>query len=225
MHTLAQSDEEWRSAFIARVKVPAVNRRGQPLRSDGAETRLRILGETLKLLRERPFAEVTMANVCKGLSLNAAAFYRYFADIGEALLALHEVVADDFAAILPILNDEQMDTDAQGQILNFLDQYFELWRQHAALLLARNSLAEARDARFMECRREFALSVNRRLAAKMTEAHPKVTADRARARASLVMMALERSVSLAVTNMYDSRELWPVTRQSLAEMIGEMVTQ
>jgi AcrR family transcriptional regulator len=205
--------------FAERLRSPHHNRRGQPLRGDGQRTRTRILVEVLNQLNTRPLAEVTMANVTKQLGLNAAAFYRYFSDIGEAMIAAYECVLDDLEALTPMLDRDWHGSDGRVASLEFIDAFFKLWRRHAPLLLARNSFADARDPRFLECRRQFSLPVQRKLAAKIALFHPGQATSQSNAMASLLMMSLERSVTLAVSDMYGASGMWPDLRLALADML------
>jgi AcrR family transcriptional regulator len=215
----AGADDPPGEEIASRLKSPHHNRRGQLLRGDGQRTRTRILVEILKLLATAPLSEVTMANVTKRLGLNAAAFYRYFSDIGEALIAAYECVLDDAEAILPIIEQDWSARGARVVALEIVDAFHRLWKRHAPLLLARNSLADARDPRFVACRRRLVEPLTLALAARLEATRPPGQEASAVAVAGALMMALERAVTLSANDIHGVDQSWPDLRLALAEMI------
>jgi AcrR family transcriptional regulator len=204
----------WRGEALARtLRRPHHNRRGQLLRGDGQKTRTRILVEILELLATASLAEVTMANVSKRLGLNAAAFYRYFSDIGEALIAAHECVLDDAEALPPLAAGS---ATGEAAALALVDGFHRLWRRHGPLLRACNAFAAAGDARFHQARLRLTGPLTEALAGELQGLRPARRAAPPEAAAAVMVMALERAAATPASD-----PAWPGLRLALAEMIRD----
>jgi AcrR family transcriptional regulator len=213
----APIDNQLSEEVASRLTTPHHNRHGQPLRGDGQRTRTRILVEILKLLASSSLSDVTMANVTKRLGLNGAAFYRYFSDIGEALIAAYECVLED-AEILPrILAQDWNAKGADAVAIEFIEAYYAVWRRHGRLLEARNALAAAGDLRFVECRRRLVEPSTQALAIQL-EALRSPDAAPVEAAAAALVMAIEQAAATAITEP-DRSPTWADLRQALAEMM------
>ena len=67
------------------------------------QTRSRLLDATVGLLDELPYRELTSAVVTQRLGLSAPAFYRYFADINDALAECASTMRDNVRAIADLV--------------------------------------------------------------------------------------------------------------------------
>jgi AcrR family transcriptional regulator len=203
---------------------PHHNRRGQVLGDKGQRTRVNIVAETLDMLAVTPLPQVTMASVTKRLGLNAAAFYRYFKDIGEVLIEALEQLRQDTDALLPLVERPWPAAEVHQRALDFVDAYYALWRRHAPLMRARNSLADAGDPRFVACRREAARALALALARKLEPSSTAPTAMASpRAMASLVMTVVERTATVTEHGHYADVQSWPDLRVGLAEIIEDAI--
>jgi AcrR family transcriptional regulator len=217
---LAEPNEEAAEAGRA----PQTNRRGQLLGGKGQRTRLNIVNETLDMLAAGPLGEVTMANVTKRLGLNAAAFYRYFKDIGEVLVEALDRLTQDTDALLPLVEKDWPTAEIHPHALAFVDAYFDLWRRHAPLIRARNSLADAGDPRFVACRREAARALTVALTQKLEPAIPlPSTAASPYVMASLLMTVVERTATVTEHGRYADVQSWSDLRIGLAEMVEDAI--
>jgi AcrR family transcriptional regulator len=204
--------------------VPHFNRKGQQLGEKGLRTRAAIIAETLALLPSKPLSEVTMAAVTKRIGIDAAAFYRYFADIGEVLLAALERANDEADDLRPLLQADWPPKDVRAQALVFVDAYHELFKRHAPLLRARNSLSDAGDPRFLDSRIELARGLTEDLAKKLGSAdHVAEGQVTPFGMASLLIMSVERAATLRAQEIYKTGPEWADFRLGLADMIGAAI--
>ncbi len=76
-------------------------------------TRVALLDTTASLLREVPFHQLTSAHVTQRAGLSPAAFYRYFADLGDAIAELTARMGDSVHAIAELVRDADWTPDAR----------------------------------------------------------------------------------------------------------------
>ena len=209
------------------LKSPPHNRRGQLLRGKGLRTRTSILVEMLKMLPTTPLSDVTVANVTKRLGLNAAAFYPYFSDMGEAMIAAYECVLEDAQKPLGLIEKDWPAEGMREAALQFVDAFFRLWRRYAHLLRARNALADAGDTRFVQCRRQLVEPMARALVKKLEGgSRREAEGGSSMAVASLLFMTLERAATVCALGVYgDLQPPWPDLRLALAEMFEAALTE
>jgi AcrR family transcriptional regulator len=216
-HASAPTSDGWKKA--------RTDRRIRSLGGKGLRTRASIVAMTLQLLAQRPLPDVTMANVAKELGLTKTAFYRHFGEIAEVLLDALDGLTAEASGLLPLIVESWREDDPYASALKFVDSYQALWQRHAALIRARNSLADAGDARFIAARREtaqplaFALAV--RLGATAPGAAPLAPAF---SMASLLIMAVERAATVVAQNLYPE-QAWAELRLGLAEMVRSAVLE
>jgi AcrR family transcriptional regulator len=192
------------------------NRHGQVLRVDGQITRTRILVTLLEMLSSRPLPEVTMAAITSALGLNRAIFYRYFSDIGEALLAAYDCVLDDAQVMIGILDEDWSSADDLTQILTFLDTYRSFWRRHGPLLRARDSFASAGDLRFVESRQQLRDMLVAALARRIGQKEH--SAELSTATAQVLILATESAASGSTSAEAAGRLNWQHARDALAKI-------
>jgi AcrR family transcriptional regulator len=112
-------------------------------------TRERILACVAELIDEVPYRDVTTALVTQRLGLSPAAFYRYFADINEAILELTPGMRTAADAIAAIVAGGPWDGPAGRETaLAVIDAMAKFWSQHRVLYRMTDLCADEGDPRF-----------------------------------------------------------------------------
>lgn len=119
---------------------------GQPLGKRGIRTRQRILEAVGAAIEQQGLRGLRLADVASEVGFSPPAFYQYFTDLDEAILAL----CDEVGELLPQF---EIDSDAWGDghphgTEPFVVRFFEYWNEHRALLAARHVAIMAGDDRF-----------------------------------------------------------------------------
>lgn len=112
-------------------------------------TRVALLDTTASLLREVPFHLLTSAHVTQRAGLSPAAFYRYFADLGDAIAELTARMGDSVHAIAELVRDAdwspQRAPESARLVIAAMEQF---WSEHRPLYRVTDLLAEEGDPRF-----------------------------------------------------------------------------
>ena len=116
---------------------------GQPLGERGIQTRRRILEAVGMAIEQRGLRGLRLADIADEVGFKPPAFYQYFADLDEAILALCEDVGD-------FLPEFEIDSDEWGAghplgTRPFVERFFDYWNQHRGLLTARHVAIMAGD--------------------------------------------------------------------------------
>lgn len=119
---------------------------GQPLGERGIRTRQRILEAVGATIQRRGLRGVRLADIADQVGFKPPAFYQYFTDLDEAILALCREAGD-------VLPPFEVDTDEWGGdhpsgSRPFVEQFFRYWDEHRPLLTARHVAIMSGDARF-----------------------------------------------------------------------------
>ncbi|BBY37997.1 TetR family transcriptional regulator [Mycobacterium mantenii] len=127
---------------------------GQPLGQRGIRTRQRILEAVAGAIERQGLRGLRLADVAEDVGISPPAFYQYFNDLDEAILAL----CAEIGGFLPTfsLDDEGL-TNGDGSAEStraFIARFFEYWEAHRAVLWARNIAVAAGDERFQTIRAE-----------------------------------------------------------------------
>jgi AcrR family transcriptional regulator len=126
-------------------------RSGRP-RAPGARalrTRERLLECTAALVRELPYRELTTAEVTQRLGLSPPAFYRYFADIDEAILELAGEMRETVRGIARCVREGSWEgPECLATASAVVDAMAAFWARHRALYRVTDLLAEEGDPRF-----------------------------------------------------------------------------
>ncbi|UXA06195.1 TetR/AcrR family transcriptional regulator [Mycobacterium sp. SMC-2] len=127
---------------------------GQPLGQRGIRTRQRILEAVAGAIEQQGLRGLRLADVADEVGISPPAFYQYFNDLDEAILALCE----EIGGFLPEFSfeDEGL-TNGDGHAestRSFIARYFEYWEAHRAVLWARNVAVTSGDERFQKVRAE-----------------------------------------------------------------------
>jgi AcrR family transcriptional regulator len=195
-----------------------LNKSGQVLGRKGADTRVRALEALEKLLADSRGVEPTAAAVARAAGISAPAFYLYFGDIGEAVLALVGQLGERFRPVVDLLDEDWPEDALFDRAKGFVEAYFAYWSANASLLRARNRLADQGDQRFIELRMYSADELSRVLSAKMRPV-PGGFASSPRSMATVLITALERLATVSVLNLYPG----PDDRVELVASLANMV--
>jgi AcrR family transcriptional regulator len=114
-------------------------------------TRQSLLDTTATLLRELPFHALSSALVSQRAGLSPAAFYRYFSDLGDAIVALTPRMAASVEVIAAQVraadwSDAAGARDSAAEVVAALAGF---WEVHRPLYRVTDLLAEEGDARFL----------------------------------------------------------------------------
>ena len=135
----------------------------------GLATRRRLLDALRRLLSEKAVAWISVADIARASGMSPATFYRYFADVDAAALALSEDVVDDLAPAVALVAPSWDGTAGLGRVMAFVEEFLAHWERNQAVLRLRNLAAEEGDARFSEVRLRTLRPLNVVLAAKVRE--------------------------------------------------------
>ncbi len=130
---------------------------GQVLGARGLRTRQRILEAVGAAIEANGVRGLRLADVAAEVGFSPPAFYQYFTDLDDAILALCAEVGD----LSPQLTDDAADwgddqSDPTGPpgAQPFVEQFFAYWDEHRSLLTARHMAIVAGDARHQQVANE-----------------------------------------------------------------------
>jgi AcrR family transcriptional regulator len=112
-------------------------------------TRQRLLVCVAELIEEVPYRDVTSALVTQRIGLSQGAFYRYFADINDAILELTPAMRAASDSIATIVSDSTWDGPAAHRTaLAVIDAMAAFWSEHRVLYRVTDLCADEGDERF-----------------------------------------------------------------------------
>jgi AcrR family transcriptional regulator len=129
---------------------------GQPLGPRGIRTRQRILEAVAEAIEQQGLRGLRLADVATKVGFSPPAFYQYFNDLDEAILALCEEVGQ----LLPPFSFREDEAGSNGDEAHregtreFVARFFEYWDRHRAVLWTRNVAVMSGDPRFQDVRNE-----------------------------------------------------------------------
>jgi AcrR family transcriptional regulator len=189
-------------------------------------TRVAILDSTASLLREVPFHLLTSAHVTQRAGLSPAAFYRYFADLGDAIAELTARMGDSVHTIAELVRDADWSRECASESAQLVIAAMEqFWSAHRPLYRVTDLLAEEGDPRFT--------SVKARTFAELTDAFAQVTqrpdGDRSatletRITAGIVVTTLIHTTAREV-GFAEAGVPLDALRATLAHVLGDVVSQ
>ena len=141
---------------------------GQPLGERGLRTRQRILEAIGAAIQRHGLRGIRLADIAQEVGFKPPAFYQYFTDLDEAILALCEE-AGDLLPRFEIDSDDWGDSHPQGT-RPFVEQFFDYWDEHRPLLTARHVAIMSGDERFQGAANEAFRPVAEALQAKIAAA-------------------------------------------------------
>ena len=121
---------------------------GQPLGERGIRTRQRILDAIGRAIQQNGLRGIRLADIADEVGFKPPAFYQYFADIDEAILALCEEAGD----LLPHfeIGDDDWGEEHPHGAAPFVESFFQYWDDHRSLLTARHVSIMSGDVRFQQ---------------------------------------------------------------------------
>src|SRR3546814_9061578 len=125
---------------------------GQPLGQRGLRTRQRILEVIGAAIQQHGLRGIRLADIADEVGFKPPAFYQYFNDLDEAILALC-AEAGDLIPRFEIDDDDWGDDHPHGS-RPFAEQLFSYWDEHRSLLTARHVSIMSGDDRFQEAPNE-----------------------------------------------------------------------
>ena len=138
---------------------------GQPLGERGIRTRQRILEAIGAAIEQQGLRGIRLADIAEEVGFKPPAFYQYFTDLDEAILALCEETGD----LLPRfeINAADWGDDHPHGTRPFVEEFFKYWDAHRSLLTARHVSIMSGDARSQEAANEAFRPVAEALQAKI----------------------------------------------------------
>lgn len=120
----------------------------------GRRTRQRLLDATAELLARSSYREVRVVDIARTAGMSPAAFYQYFSDVEDAVLALADDMADECGPLLSELIREHPWNGAEGHAtaLAVADAFLATWDRHRAVLRVMDLATDEGDGRFREVR-------------------------------------------------------------------------
>lgn len=142
---------------------------GQALGPRGVETRRRILEAMARLIEQHGVRGVKQSDVAREVGFSPPAFYQYFHDMDEAMLALCEYVSEQVPDYRSMAG-ETWDQVGEAGSREFIERFFEYWDEHRVVLHTREAMLDAGDARYRKIRDETFQPITRALMAKIEAA-------------------------------------------------------
>jgi AcrR family transcriptional regulator len=141
---------------------------GQPLGERGLRTRQRIIEAIGAAIERHGLRGIRLADIAEEVGFKPPAFYQYFADLDEAILALCEE-AGDLLPRFEIGSGEWGEEHPNGT-RPFVEEFFRYWDEHRPLLTARHVSIMSGDDRFQHAANEAFRPVAEALQAKIARA-------------------------------------------------------
>ena len=206
MTNVEQAVSEVAPPQAANVDDISHNLNGQRLGRKGRDTRDRILAAAAELVYAGPRdTPISLSAVARQASLGMTSLYNYFADLTELLVALLDpVMATAEEAYLADLRVRWDDAELSQRCDQFVRAYQEFWARHSRLLHLRNSLSEGMDERMTLCRLRATQPIIRLLCEQMG-GNPRAHRSREFGMATVLMIGIERSVTISTDNELPSR--------------------
>ncbi len=138
---------------------------GLPLGERGLRTRQRILEAIGRAIQQHGLRGIRLADIAQEVGVKPPAFYQYFTDLDEAILAL----CTEAGGLVPRFQVEADDGgDGHGDGTRpFVEQFFRYWDEHRPLLTARHAAIMSGDDRFQDAADEAFRPVAEALHAKI----------------------------------------------------------
>ena len=148
----------------------SLNKHGQKLGPKGKQTRQAIIEATVELLVEQSWKDLAVADIARKAGLSSPAFYLYFDDVTEVMLAACEQSEAWCADIVALLASEWPDTEALHLCQKLVVTYAEAWEKFRPIFQTRNIVSAGGDLRFLRVRHESAMPIITELTKKFAHA-------------------------------------------------------
>lgn len=193
----------------------------------GQRTRQRLLDSTAALLGSSTYREVRVVDIARDAQMSPAAFYQYFGDVEEAVLALaEEMVRACGPELASLVRDQPWDgPSAWSSAVGVADGFLDVWDRHRAVLRVVDLATDEGDQRFRALRTRFLSQPSEALVGVLTErrASGSPAGLDARAEAGVVISMLAH-----VAAHHEGLEQWGAPagdlRQAMARLLFVTVT-
>jgi AcrR family transcriptional regulator len=140
---------------------------GRALGRRGAQTRLRLLEATARLLEDNGLRELRVVDIARAVDLAPATFYQYFGDVEAAVLALSAVVGEQTASLNELVARPWDGPEGLDVVRTIVEDFIANWDRHRAVLRTRNLAAQEGDDRFRAVRNDALRPLTEGIAAKV----------------------------------------------------------
>ncbi|MCK9541281.1 MAG: TetR/AcrR family transcriptional regulator [Novosphingobium sp.] len=128
------------------------SRRGRSRRTQREETQARLIDATVELLRAKSLMELAATDIAARAGLSNAAFYVYFRDVYDAVLAACARADQSPPELLAVLESPWSAATAREAAAALTAGYFAVWDTHRPVLRARNLAADEGRLEFVKAR-------------------------------------------------------------------------
>ena len=116
----------------------------------GERTRRRIMAATVKLLKEKSFADIRITEIARGAEIVQPNFYTYFPSIDAVVLAIAEELSMD--ALADFVEPEWRSGEGLRLARGLAEQAIAFWREHGPIFGIVNLLADTQRGEFAAVR-------------------------------------------------------------------------
>lgn len=106
------------------------------LRTQGRETRARLLAAGMQVLGERGFRATRVDDIVSRAGTSHGTFYLYFENVGELFRALAHDAADDMAALADEIGPVDTGPAGRAELLAFLNRFLETYERYGPVIRA-----------------------------------------------------------------------------------------
>ncbi len=191
---------------------------GRALGKRGAATRARLLDATAAQLESNGLRDLRVVDIARAVGTSPATFYQYFRDVEEAVLALAEMVGEQAAPLVELLDSRWRGESGLDSARRLVDGFLRYWDDHRAILRTRNLAAQEGDQRFRDVRNAALQPITEGLSRKVEENGVEGISPYAAAAALVAMM--ERMAAFHV-----DLEPYGVARADVVETTARIVFQ
>jgi AcrR family transcriptional regulator len=104
-----------------------------------------------KQLQERSFRDVKVVDIAESVGVTPAAFYQYFVDIEDALLALADGMVEESRQLTELMTGDWQN-DGRAVAKRVVDGFVEFWDHNEAVLRVVELAMDEHDTRFARIR-------------------------------------------------------------------------
>jgi len=135
-----------KASALKKSKVPDSSRRVR-----GRETRRKMLDALRKQLQERSIRDVRVVDIAESVGVTPAAFYQYFVDLEDALLALANEMVEESRKLTDLMTGDWQN-DGRAVAKRVVDGFVDFWTDNEAVLRVVELAIDEHDTRFARIR-------------------------------------------------------------------------
>lgn len=202
-----------------------INKSGQTLGRKGHDTRRRVLEATERLLGASRGLPPPLAMIARDAGISSPTFYLYFTDVPDAIFAAVEGLEARLAPVTALIEVQWDAGQSYDHALAFIEAFFAYWIDNAAVLRARNRLADEGNERFVQSRLDSVNALTAALAHKIRPAliGGEVVAGPDRLAGTLVT-AIERTATALALDVYGAHVAdWESSKRALAYQLKLLI--